>query len=130
MTEGRLQMEQRRMAAAQLFADGLSPAQVARRVGVSRTSASRWRKRINRGEPMKASKPSGRPSLMTQDQERQVATAYRSERAIRRVTTARFSQIIYTLTGITYDPDHAGRILHRLGLRKKRKRKEPPETLA
>jgi transposase len=34
-------------------------------------------------------------------------------------TTARFADAIFTRFGVRYDPDHAGRIMHRLGLREK-----------
>ena len=38
-----------------------------------------------------------------------------------RWTTARFAQGIFARFGVRYDPDHAGRIMHRLGLRERRK---------
>ncbi len=38
-----------------------------------------------------------------------------------RWTTARFAEAIQTRFGVHYDPDHVGRIMHRLGLRERRK---------
>ena len=38
-----------------------------------------------------------------------------------RWTTARFAEAIYGRFGVRYDPDHAGRIMHRLGLRERRR---------
>jgi hypothetical protein len=34
-----------------------------------------------------------------------------------RWTTARFAEAIFRRFGVRYDPDHTGRIIHRLGLR-------------
>lgn len=36
-----------------------------------------------------------------------------------RWTTARFAEAIFAKFSVRYDPDHAGRIMHRLGLREK-----------
>jgi transposase len=36
-----------------------------------------------------------------------------------RWTTARFADAIYMRFGVRYDPDHVGRIMHRLGLRQR-----------
>ena len=41
-------MEERRLLAAQLFADGLGPSEVARRLAVRRQSAHAWRERWRR----------------------------------------------------------------------------------
>jgi transposase len=38
-----------------------------------------------------------------------------------RWTTARFAEAIFSRFGVRYDPDHAGRIMHRLGLRERRR---------
>ena len=34
-------------------------------------------------------------------------------------TTARFADAIFARFGVRYDPDHVGRIMHRLGLRER-----------
>ncbi len=47
-----------------------------------------------------------------------------------RWTTARFAQAIYARFGVRYDPDHVGRIMHRLGLRERtRARKRVAEVV-
>jgi hypothetical protein len=43
-----------------------------------------------------------------------------------RWTTARLAEAIYNRFGVRYDPDHVGRLMHRLGLRKKPQ--QPVET--
>jgi transposase len=47
-----------------------------------------------------------------------------------RWTTARFAEAIFAKFSVRYDPDHAGRIMHRLGLREKtRNRSRAQEAL-
>ena len=58
------EMESRRLMAAQDLQTGLSQSQVARKFGVSRTTASRWRRALSgRGvESLRKRRASGRPS--------------------------------------------------------------------
>jgi transposase len=47
-----------------------------------------------------------------------------------RWTTARFADAIFANFSVRYDPDHAGRIMHRLGLRERtRNRRRAQEAL-
>jgi transposase len=46
-----------------------------------------------------------------------------------RWTTAKFADAILARFAIRYDPDHAGRIMHRLGLRERRKVRHVPSDL-
>ena len=47
-----------------------------------------------------------------------------------RWTTSRFADAIFAHFGVRYDPDHAGRIMHRLGLRERRRsRRAMPDVL-
>jgi len=46
-----------------------------------------------------------------------------------RWTTMRFAEAIYARFGVRYDPDHAGRIMHRLGLRERRRVHRIPEVI-
>jgi transposase len=47
-----------------------------------------------------------------------------------RWTTARFADAIFARFGIKYDPDHVGRIMHRLGLRERtRQRRRVAEVM-
>jgi transposase len=47
-----------------------------------------------------------------------------------RWTTMRFAEAVYQRYGVRYDPDHAGRILHRLGLRERIHRQRAEEAPA
>ncbi|HWB86699.1 MAG TPA: helix-turn-helix domain-containing protein [Bryobacteraceae bacterium] len=122
------EMESRRLLAAQDLQGGVSQSEVARRFGVSRTTASRWNRALSgRGvEALRKRRAPGRPSRLNAEQLRGVVEIYHDgPRAAGfdsdRWTTARFAQAIQVRFGVHYDPDHAGRIMHRLGLRERRK---------
>jgi len=118
------EMESRRLMAAQDLQTGLSQSQVARKFGVSRTTASRWNRAL-RGkgvESLHKRRAPGRPSRLTHEQLQGVAEVYQAgPRAAGfdtdRWTTMRFAEAIYGRFGVRYDPDHVGRIMHKLGLR-------------
>jgi len=118
------EMESRRLMAAQDLQTGLSQSQVARKFGVSRTTASRWNRALSgKGvEALRKRRAPGRPSRLSSDQMGGVAEIYHAgPRAAGfdtdRWTTMRFADAIFARFGIRYDPDHVGRIMHRLGLR-------------
>jgi len=120
------EMESRRLLAAQDLQRGLSQSQVARKFGVSRTTASRWHRALSgRGmEGLRKRRAPGRPSRLNAEQLLMVAEIYRSGPRTAgfqtdRWTTARFAGAIQARFGIQYDPDHVGRIIHRLGLRER-----------
>src|SRR5262249_55473885 len=124
------EMESRRLMAAQDLQTGVSQSKVARKYGVSRTTASRWNRALsgNGVESLRKRRAPGRPSRLSQAQLQGVAEMYRGGcRAAGfdtdRWTTALFADAIFALFGIRYDPDHAGRIMHRLGLRDKREKR-------
>jgi len=129
------EMESRRLLAAQDLQTGLSQSQVARKFGVSRTTASRWNRALNgKGvEALRKRRAPGRPSRLTADQLTTVTGIYQAgPRAAGfetdRWTTARFADAIFAKFGVRYDPDHAGRIMHRLGLRERRKARRVADT--
>src|SRR5205809_6924190 len=64
------EMESRRLLAAQDLQTGLSQSQVARKFGVSRTTASRWHRALNGTgvESLRKRRAPGRPSRLTADQ--------------------------------------------------------------
>src|SRR5258708_37435808 len=118
------EMESRRLMAAQDLQRGLTQSQVARKFGVSRTTASRWHRSLRgRGvEALRKRRAPGRPSRFTLEQQTAIAEIYQlGPRAAGfdsdRWTTMRFANAIMTRFEIHYDPDHVGRIMHRLGLR-------------
>ena len=122
------EMESRRLLAAQDLQTGLSQSQVARKFGVSRTTASRWNHALSgKGvESLRKRRAPGRPSRLTADQLKTLTDTYQAgPRAAGfesdRWTTARFAEAIYAHFDVRYDPDHAGRIMHRLGLRERRR---------
>ena len=120
------EMESRRLLAAQDLQRGLSQSQVARKFGVSRTTASRWYRALNgKGmEGLRKRRAPGRPSRLDPEQLSIVAEIYQAGPRSAgfesdRWTTARFADAIQTRFGVRYDPDHVGRIMHRLGLRER-----------
>jgi transposase len=120
------EMESRRLSAAEDLQRGLSQSQVARKFGVSRTTASRWHRALdgNGVEALRKRRAPGRPSRLSAEQLRGAAEIYKAgPRAAGfdsdRWTTARFAEAIYARFAIRYDPDHVGRIMHRLGLRER-----------
>lgn len=131
------EMESRRLLAAQDLQTGLTQSQVARKFGVSRTTASRWNRSLNGAgvDALKKRRAPGRPSRLNQFQLQELKELYQAGPRMsgfdaERWTTARFADAILAKFGIKYDPDHAGRIMHRLGLRERRKIRRPaPDVL-
>ena len=122
------EMESRRLLAAQDLQTGLSQSQVARKFGVSRTTASRWHRTLSgKGvEYLRKRRAPGRPSRLTAEQLSGVAEIYQAGPRMagfdsERWTTMRLAEAIQARFGIRYDPDHVGRIMHRLGLRERKR---------
>ncbi len=129
------EMESRRLMAAQDLQVGLSQSQVARKFGVSRTTASRWHRALNgKGvEALRKRRAPGRPSRLSADQLTGAAEIYQAgPRAAGfdsdRWTTQRYADAIYARFGVRYDPDHVGRIMHRLGLRERKRMRQVAEA--
>ena len=75
-------------------------------------------------ESLRKRRAPGRPSRLNSTQLAGVTEVYRKgARAAGfdtdRWTTARFADAIFARFGVRYDPDHVGRIMHRLGLRER-----------
>jgi putative transposase len=120
-------MESRRLAAARELLNGLSQSQVARRYGVSRTTASRWHRSIVvKGlDGMKKRRATGRPSRLSSDQLDAIRIMYHEGAQAHgfstdRWTTGKLAEAIERVFGIRYDQDHVGRLMHKLGLRERR----------
>jgi len=123
------EMESRRLLAARDLETGLTQSQVARKFGVSRTTASRWRRTLQgRGvEALHKRRAPGRPCRLNAEQLGIAGEIYRAGPRQAgfesdRWTTMRFAEAVYRRFGVRYDPDHVGRIMHRLGLRVRRPR--------
>ena len=123
----REEMEIRRLAAAQDLLNGVSQAFIARKYGVSRTTASRWHRSIvHTGvSGLKKRRATGRPSRLAADQVDTIRQMY-FEGALAhgfptdRWTTARLAEAIERKCAIRYDQDHVGRLMHKFGLRERR----------
>src|SRR5216117_2353449 len=74
------EMESRRLMAAQDLQTGLTQSEVARKFGVSRTTASRWNRALSgKGvEALRKRRAPGRPSRLTADQIRAVIEIYQT----------------------------------------------------
>jgi transposase len=103
---------------------------------VSRTTASRWNRSLSGAgvESLRKRRAPGRPSRLTAEQLKTLTETYQAgSRAAGfdtdRWTTARFADAIFNLFGVRYDPDHAGRIMHRLGLRERRRSRRTPDVV-
>jgi transposase len=117
------ELERRRRRAVELVRQGERPAQVARFLGVHRSSVSRWRAAADHGgDAALAARPHPhRPPHLSGDQ------LHRLEALLARGaqahgwpnglwTTARVAELIRRHFGIGYHPDHVGRFLRqRLG---------------
>ena len=126
VTLSRDEMERRRLEAAEDLLKGITQARVARKFGVSRTTASRWHRTLaGQGKDcLRKRKAPGRPSRLSAGQMAEVREMFAAgPRAFGhdtdRWTTARLAHAIEARFGIRYDPDHVGRLMHRLGLRSK-----------
>ena len=119
------EMERRRLDAAQDLLNGIAQSQVARKFGVSRTTASRWQRALKGSgvESLRKRRAPGRPSRLTREQLLSLADVMADGAAAYgfaddRWTTARLAVAIEARFGVHYDPDHVGRLMHKMGLRK------------
>lgn len=132
------ELERRRRRAIALLEEGMRPAEVARMVGTSRASVTRWRQAYEAGgQPALAGKPHpGRPAKLTAAQRRQLAKllpqgarkhGYRTELW----TLSRVADVIAVHFGVDYHPRHVWYVLRSMGWscqkpeRRARERDEP-----
>jgi putative transposase len=126
------EMEKRRLEAVQDLLGGLTQSSVARKFGVSRTTASRWNRALQQNgvEALRKRRATGRPSRLTREQLLLIPDIF-SQGAIlhgfadNRWTTARLASVIQMRFGVRYDHDHVGRLMQKLGLREPRQRSAP-----
>lgn len=109
----RAQLETQRLAAAVDLLH-MRQADIARRYGVTRTTASRWARALRKGGPdaLKLRKATGRPRLLTPEQLLMVREMYSAMSSARRCTIAKLTEAIEERFGIHFAADHVGRILH------------------
>lgn len=124
----REEMEARRMEAAPLLAGPHTLRTLADRFDVSRTTVMRWRRIVKAGKSLALSRAPGRTPKLDRNRIKPIYLA--GPRAAGfdrdRWTQNTFAQAIESKTGIRYDPDHVGRMIHQLNLKPKRARKTTP----
>lgn len=115
-------MERRRFKAARLLKQGVWPAEVARRLGVSRQSVHRWQQRLGqqgRGALRKSGR-AGRPPKLTVANLRTLTRALKAGPETRGDPTGlwtlkRVAQWIETQFGIRYSQPRVWQLLRQLG---------------
>jgi transposase len=116
------ELERRRQRAIALLDKGHAPVDVARMLGVDRRSVRRWKAAYRkRGEKGIEARPTpGRPSKLDRRQRTRLervllkgarAAGYESDLW----TCPRIAELIAEQFGVTYHPDHIGRLLRSLG---------------
>ncbi len=115
-------LERRRLKAAQLLAQGVPPAEVARRVGVHRQSVSRWARELTETgrAGLKRAPRAGRPPRLSEaDRRRLVAALKRGPEAFGYATglwtARRVADLIARECRVTYSPGHVWKLLRQLG---------------
>lgn len=116
------ELERRRKRAIALLGEGLTPVEVARRVGVDRRSVRRWKAAHRQGgqRALKAKPAPGRPpKLQAGDRERLeeilLAGAKKAGYPSDLWTCRRVAEILSDRFGVSYHPGHVARLLHGLG---------------
>lgn len=116
------ELEARRRRAAVLLGQGKGVNEVARLVGASSSSVSRWKATLRRRGPdglTSRPHPGRRPRLSTDDKRRLVALLKRGALAAGYPndlwTCRRVTDLIGRTFGVWYHPDHVWKILHALG---------------
>jgi transposase len=111
-------LEKRRKKAGKLFAKDCSAPDVARRLGVARQVAYRWKDAWDRGgnEALASKGPAGPKPKLTVEQTRQVTEALLAGPVAQGYKTAlwtlpRVASLIEDLTGVGYHPGHVWRLL-------------------
>ena len=115
------QMEERRLQGARLLEDGVSQAEVARRLDVRRQSVHEWAKVLaEQGEKGLARVPTGRKPRLNAVQLAQLAEHLQNGPqahgyATALWTTERVARLILRQFGVRYHRDHVGRLLGQMG---------------
>jgi transposase len=113
-------MEERRMRAADLFEQGVRPAEIARQLGVWHQIVSDWRaawRRLGR-EGLRAAGRAGRLPKLSRDQLAQVESELIKGAEANGYpngvwTLQRAAEVIERVTGVSYHPAHVWSILRR-----------------
>ncbi len=111
-------MEQRRMRAVELFEQGVIPAEIARRLGVTHQIVSEWRKAWSRAgrDGLRGAGRAGRKPKLSQEQLQQVEVALADGAEANGYVTdlwtlPRVAAVIQRVTGVSYHPGHVWYLL-------------------
>src|SRR3979411_1057277 len=123
------EMERRRLEAVQDLLRGLTQSNLARKFGVSRTTASRWNRALQQKgvESLRKRRATGRPSRLSREQLLMIPDIFSQGPVVHgfrdtRSTPALLASVIETRFGVHYDHDHVGRLMQKLGLREPKSR--------
>src|SRR5258706_8692999 len=123
------EMEKRRLEAVEDLLQGLTQSKVARKFGVSRTTASRWNRALQQkgADSLRKRRATGRPSRLSREQLQLIPDIFAQGAIVHgfpenRWTTARLAKVIEARFGVHYDHDHVGRLMQKLGLRQPKPR--------
>jgi transposase len=119
----RKQMSERRTEGVRLLQAGkMSQAQIARHLGVSEATVSKWKKKLGQGGPaaLRARKASGRPPKLSAAEKEKLVDmleqgALAAGFATEQWTQARVKKLIGREFGVHYHRDYISRLLHGLG---------------
>jgi transposase len=123
----RVALEARRIEGGKLLRRGVRPAEVARRLSVSRTSVMRWERALaadgRRG--LRRAPRTGRPPLVSADKEKRLIAALKSGALAQGYSTdlwtlARVGKLVETVCGQRYCESGVWRLLKRLGFSSQR----------
>ena len=106
-------MEARRLEAAELLQRGIRKAKVAERLGVSRTSVSRWARSLDLGQSLVERKAPGRPRRISKENLKSLREWLKLRNGIK-TTAGHLQEAIQQQFGVSYDYDHVTRILKEL----------------
>jgi len=117
----RSELEARRIEAGKLLQRGVRPAEVARRLSVSRTSVSRWQQALAAGgrRSLRLAPRTGRPPLLDANDQKRLIAALKAGALAQGYssdlwTLGRVGKLIETLTGQRYCESGVWRLLKRL----------------
>ena len=112
--------------------EALSSTVLARQFGVAPTAIRAWRQRLARGESLDATRSTGRPAFLTDEQIAELIDIIRAgpdpeQYADGRWTTARIRELIGLKYGVWYARDWVGKLLVRWGFSWQKAEKRPLE---
>ena len=123
----RSELEARRIEAGKLLRRGVRPAEVARRLSVSRTSVGRWQQTLTSGgrRSLRGAPRTGRPPLLDANDQKRLIAALKAGALAQGYssdlwTLGRVGKLIEMLTGQRYCESGVWRLLKRLGFSSQR----------